>query len=120
MRVLSSIGTRYTVLDISTNNKQLEVHVSRLRPFNHNPIHTDPVQVANADQNHFMVERIVQHRGHIRRKKTLFFETKWQGFPDSENTWLPYSELRDNIYLHDYLHANNLRHLIPKQHLPTP
>ena len=41
---------------------------------------------------------------------------KWVGFPDSDNTWLPHAELRDNEYLHAYLREHGLAHLIPRRH----
>ena len=86
-----------------------------MKKFLYDPDHVDPVDVARRDHMEFFVESIVSHRGNLTRS-AIEFLVKWRHYPDSENSWEPYSNLRDNVILHDYLTLNNLHRLINKQH----
>ena len=44
------------------------------------------------------------------------FLVKWLNYPDSANSWEPYSSLRDVVVLHDYLKLQKLHRLLNKQH----
>ena len=63
----------------------------------------------------FFVESITDHQGGLTRSAIEFF-VKWKDYPESENTWEPYTNLRDNEVLHDYLKLKGLHRLINKQH----
>jgi Chromo (CHRromatin Organisation MOdifier) domain len=76
--------------------------------------HVDSVDVARRDHMEFFVESIVSHRGNPTRS-AIEFLVKWRDYPESENSWEPYSNLRDNAILHDYLKLKNLHRLINKQ-----
>jgi Chromo (CHRromatin Organisation MOdifier) domain len=68
---------------------------------------------ARRDYMEFFVETIIDHRGNIKRKTDLEFLVGWLGYDDRDNSWEPYSNLRDTGKLHDYLTQNNMRQLIP-------
>ena len=114
MRVVSGSNSRYTLYDLITN-KEKEYHVSDMKQFLYDPNLIDPVDVARRDHMEFFVESIVSHRGNLNRS-TIEFLVKWRDYPESENSWEPYSNLRNNEILHDYLKLKNLHRLINKQY----
>ena len=114
LRVVSGSNSRYLLYDLITN-KEKEYHVSDMKQFLYDPNLIDPVDVARRDHMEFFVESIVSHRGNLNRS-AIEFLVKWRDYPESENSWEPYSNLRDNAILHDYLKLKNLHRLINKQH----
>ena len=114
-RVVENVGAEYRLLNL-VNNKIEEVHVKRLRPFDFDPNRTDPRDVANADVGFENVERIITHKGKFNRKNTLEFKVHWEGCPDSEDSWLPWKELRSNEALHAYLTRTGHASMIPKEY----
>jgi len=113
MRVVGQRDDTYTVRDLTTN-RVMEVHVSRLRPFQYDPDHTDPNEVATADKQAFIVEAVKEHKGNPKKPTGMTFWVKWEGYPEEENTWEPWKTMRLNGRLHEYLRANNLAKLVPK------
>jgi hypothetical protein len=73
-------------------------HVSLLQAYNSNPSefsgrdHPRPPPLQVLDSEEYEVESIVAHR--IHRRKTEYL-VKWTGYPDSENTWVPASDLKN-------------------------
>jgi hypothetical protein len=112
MRVVNFIGTRYTLMNL-VNNKLEDYHVKLLHPFNYDPEVTDPRLVAYKDRQFHVIESVVAHV-HDRLKSNMTFKVRWSGYDASEDTWLPWKELRTTAALHKYLADNNLKHLIPK------
>ena len=48
------------------------------------------------DRDQYFVEAIVDHRGDPRRKSTLEFRIRWQGFgEEEEDTWLLHRYVKD-------------------------
>jgi hypothetical protein len=47
------------------------------------------------------------------------FKVRWKGYDESEDSWLPWSELRANPALHVYLTAKSLEKLIPREFRKT-
>ena len=86
-----------------------------MKPFLFDPAITDPQDVARHDYLEFFVENILDHRGNLKLKSTIEFHIKWLGYPEVENSWEPYSNLRDLDILHDYLKQHKLSQLIPKK-----
>ena len=109
----------YTLLNLVTRREE-DVHVTRIHPFEFDATRTDPIEVARRDVvSTFTVERILDHAGDPKRRRSMDFLVKWEGYADEENLWLPYSELRDNPALHEYLRNSNdghLQALIPHRH----
>jgi hypothetical protein len=104
----------YTLRDLVTQ-KELTVHITRLTPFEYDPLYTDPVQIAAKEQEEFFIEAIVAHRGNLNLKSTLEFRVRWLGFDDSSDSWEPWKNLRDTKQLHAYLKSKGLARLIPNK-----
>jgi hypothetical protein len=91
----------FSVTDL-VSNKILRLHVDRLRLFNC-PDNTTPnelLELASADKDEFIVDFIVQHTG--TKKSNYEFLIRWQGYDPADDTWLPYSEVKDLQALDDY------------------
>ncbi len=114
-RVVNNIGSVYTVQDLNKFTNR-DVHVSLLKQYQFDPAHTDPAKVALTDEQNFLVEAIQKYHGTIGNKATLEFEVKWDGYPETENTMLPWKELIHNKRLHDYLRLKKLYSWIPKDY----
>ena len=94
-----------------------EIHLDNCYPFTYDPQYVDPEDVARRDEiSAFAVESITQHAGDKKKRSTMEFLVRFVGFDESEDRWLPYSELRDNPALHRYLRANRMKSLIPLEH----
>ena len=86
-----------------------------MKQFLYDPLLVDPVDLARRDRMHFFVESIADHQGGLTRSTIEFF-VKWKDYPESENTWEPYTNLHDNEVLRDYLKLKGLHRLINKQY----
>jgi hypothetical protein len=73
---------------------------------------TDPRLVANADYQMFDVEKVISHTG--KTKSEMKFMVKWVGYADSYNSEVPWSQLRTNVKLNQYLISKNMKKMIPK------
>ena len=113
MRVISNKGAEYTLRDL-VQDKNISVHISRLKEFEYDPLHHDPLAIAAKDNEEDEVESIIRHTGDPKRKTSMDFLVRWKGYDESEDLWLPWSELRTNNALHTYLRQNGMEKLIPK------
>ena len=93
MRVISNKGAEYLLLDL-VQNKQISVHISRLKRFEYDPIHVDPMAIAAKDYEEDEVEAIIEHRGNPKCKSGMDFLVRWLGYDETEILWLPWSSLR--------------------------
>jgi hypothetical protein len=114
-RVLRFEGDRYTVENL-VNREQYIYHVTQLQPFHHDPRRLNPADIALHDNMQYIVGRIIRHQGTMRERLNLRFLVKWEGYGDEHNSWEPYSELRHNVVLHEYLNTHRMRALIPPQY----
>jgi hypothetical protein len=101
----------YTIEDL-VSGKRITTHIHNLRPFIYDPIRTNPLTVAQHNEQEFIVESILGHRGNRNRRSTLQFHVRWSGFDSSEQ----FKVLMHVDKLHDYLRANTMKTLIPKEH----
>jgi hypothetical protein len=109
--VINIQGSAFTLQNLITQ-QTMTVHASMVKAFEYDPNRTDPMHVAMADKQQFLVEQILGHFGDPKRKSTLFFKVKWVGSPTI--TREPWAYLRDNEVLHKYLSSKpKLRKLIP-------
>ena len=89
--VLSHEGLAYRIKKSFTDQKVTIVHVSRLEIFRYDAV--DPVAVAAKDKREFIVEAIREHvpvHQPAKNEPTLEFFVKWKGYPESENSWVPW------------------------------
>jgi hypothetical protein len=114
-RVISSIGNTYTLYDF-VSDKEITVNIKALRQYHSTRQSLDDRSVALKDKGEFIVESIVAHTGDEKRKSLLDFKVRWLGYTADDDEWLPWSSLRNNPKLHDYLRENRLAKLIPKEH----
>jgi hypothetical protein len=108
-KVISSEGDTYVIRSLVTK-KDERIHVKELRQFIHNGDDLELYRTALRDhQDHFEIEAILSHRGDARYRTKMEFLVRWKGYGESEDLWLPYSEIRDSGALHHYLLAQPTR-----------
>ena len=87
-----------------------------MRPFTFDPVYTNPVDIAQQNEQEFAVAQILGHREDPQRRATMEFLVSWTDFGADQNSWEPYKALMDVDRLHDYLREHRMRSLIPKEH----
>ena len=113
-RVINSSGPKYTIQNLVTYRNE-DVHVTNLRPFNYDPERVNLQEAASRDRKEFIIDRIVSHVGDFKVKRELKFLVKWLGYEESDNTYEPWSHLRDTEQLHAYLIRCGLQQEIPRK-----
>ena len=85
------------------------MHVARLHPFYYDPERVDPENVAIRDQGEIIVTKIVDAITDPALPNIQWsFRVRWQGYNESFDEWLDWSELRNVETLHTYLRKHNL------------
>jgi len=94
----------YEVRDL-ISDKVSEVHISRLHALKvpNTATDADILSLAGLDHDEFLVEAIVDHRKIGNKKTDYEFLVRWQGYEPSEDTWEPYSNVKDLAALDLYL-----------------
>jgi hypothetical protein len=68
------------------------------------------VKIAEVDRDEWAVEMIVDHKleksGKRKKKNDYSFRVRWMGFDATEDTWLPYADVRDLAALDVYLQSH--------------
>jgi hypothetical protein len=113
-RVVNMVGSRYTLLDL-INNKHVDAHITQLTPFHYDSATMDPKTVAARDNQEYVVEQILKHRGDKKFKSTLQFLVRWKGYGPEYDTWEPWKNLRLVDKLHTYLAQYGMKSLIPSE-----
>lgn len=75
---------RYRLTDLENNHVRKDMDVSNLRPYR---VHLEE-EALQTDE--YLVDSIMKHRG---QGATRDFLVKWRGYPRSQGTWVPRSEL---------------------------
>jgi transposase InsO family protein len=114
MKILDNEKSEYRLLNLITMKEKI-YHAQHMKKFIFNPLNVDPADVARRDYLEFFIEKILEHRGNLKRLTTMEFLVQWTTYDASHNTWEPYSNLRKAEPLHNYLRAKNLISLIPKE-----
>jgi hypothetical protein len=121
-KVLRHEKEAYFLLDIVRNKPRARaVHVSRLVPFVHNPLHTSPQDVARRDLEDFYVHEVLDHRwltaaaAQKKNKGQMEFLVSWLGYSSDWNSWEPWSAMRAVKALHRYLDRSALAYIIPNE-----
>ena len=114
-QVMDRANSIYTIEDL-VSGKRITTHIHNLRPFNYDPDRTSPLTVAQHNEQEFVVESIISHRGNRNKRSTMEFKVRWAGFGESCDTWEPYKGLLHVDKLHDYLRTHAMKTLIPRDH----
>ena len=87
------------------SGKIISFHVDRFKVFikDVEAMEADLIPFAAADKDEFVVEQIVDHQGSIKKRNAMKFRIRWQGYDESEDTWLPWKEVKDLIALDNYI-----------------
>ncbi|GAA5990937.1 hypothetical protein JCM11641_003508 [Rhodosporidiobolus odoratus] len=98
--ITSYPGTSTYRLSLPHNDRSHPVfHISKLKRYNPNdastfssrePPRPEPIDVDGNEE--YMVESIVDERGTGRRRRFL---VKWEGYPASDNSWVPLENVKD-------------------------
>jgi hypothetical protein len=71
-------------------------HVSLLEPFHHSTIRTQPPEPVIPEiidgEEEWPVEKILDSR---KRYRKLQYLVKWKGYPDTDNSWEPYENVKN-------------------------
>ena len=111
-QVIDRANSIYTIEDL-VSSKHITTHIHNLWPFNYDLDRTSPVTVAQHNEQEFVVESIISHRGNRNKRSTMEFKVRWAGFGES---WEPYKALLHVDKLHDYLRTHTMKTLIPRDH----
>ena len=115
-RVIENTAGKYKLKDLVTN-KDKWYHVTQLKQFQYDPEKTNPADIARRDNQEHYVEEIISMTGDIKKVSSLIFLVKWLGYDTLDNTHEPWSGLKDNAKVHEFLISKNLRNLIPRKYL---
>ena len=63
-----------------------------------------------------LVQETLTHRNDPKRKSSMEFKIRWQGYNSSEDTWEPWKAVRNIPALHSYLVSVGLAKLVPWEH----
>ena len=72
-QVMEKTDSIYVIEDL-VSGKRTTTHIHNLRPFNYDPAYTSPLVVAQHNEQEFIVESIITHRGSRNRRSTLEFQ----------------------------------------------
>jgi hypothetical protein len=114
-RVVKNDKFSYTIENL-VDRKHSTVHITNLRPYFFDPDVIDPAIIAMHDQQEFVVENVLDHRGDKKLCSEMEFIIKWKGFDNEKhNSWEPWSGIRNTKKLHEYLKDNKMKSLINKR-----
>jgi hypothetical protein len=97
-------GNRYSCKELRTGKVKL-FDVTRLKKYVEDPAREN-LAVAAVDAEEYVVEKIVSHRGPPKRKSRMFFKVRWQGYFEVDDTWEPYSIVKDLAALDEYVRSH--------------
>lgn len=124
---LTKLGARwlgpFVILDVAKEAHKIQdlathaikdVHVSRLKPFREDTT-VAPSDIAAWDSHEFLVESILGHRVQAkyrqdkpRRTHHWEFLIHWADYDSSHDSWLPYTNLKNNTIFAQYIRDANL------------
>ena len=79
MKVIEGRDSRYKLLDLITL-KEKEFHVSDMKPFVFDAALTDPLDVARRDNMEYFIDKILEHRGNLKKKRKIRFLVSLIGY----------------------------------------
>lgn len=99
-RVVNVMDNTLTLLDLVTE-RQIEKHVSMCKKFQVQDS-ANLLDIAAVDSDHFLIDKIVDHVGNPRRKKSLQFRVRFQGYGEDDDLWYNYNDCKDFAALDAY------------------
>jgi Chromo (CHRromatin Organisation MOdifier) domain len=84
-------------------NTQHTFHSDRVTPFTGST--TIAHDIGMLDEEEYIVEKILSHRGVWTRLKSLEFLVRWHGYDTACDSWEPWTALRRVQALHTYLES---------------
>jgi hypothetical protein len=118
-RVITSLADQLTIQNL-VNHRTRKVHVRQVKPFNYDPMKTEPKSVALKDYQEFEIDEILEHHGDPKNRSAMSFLVRWKGYSEADDVWVDWKELRETEQLHLYLHQHNMKSLLPrKSFIPT-
>ena len=97
-------GNRYSCKELRTGSVKV-FDVTRLKQYVVDPSR-DNLAVSAVDAEEYVVDKIVAHRGPPKRKSRMTFKVRWQGYSEVDDTWEPYSVVKDLAALDEYIKAH--------------
>ena len=91
-----------------------KLHSSRVTPFVGSSDAAS--KAALLDRDEYIVESIIDHRGNPKKVTTLEFLIRWLNYSSDHDTWEPWAEVKKVSVVHDYLYANNMSNIVPRQY----
>ncbi len=58
-----------------------------------NPTRVNPIEVAQQNEQEFMVRDVIAHHGDHHRRSSMEFLVRWTDYDASSNSWEPYKAL---------------------------
>ena len=113
--VVNNVGNKYTLQNLITLKTQ-DFHVTSLKTYHYDASRIDPSDIAKQAASFADVESIITHRGNIKRKSSVEFLVRWEGYGPIHDNWLHWDYLIDNEAMHTYLNANKMRSHIPQKY----
>lgn len=111
LRVVSYSKNNYVLQDM-VSKKESTYNITQLKPFKYDEIETDPVEIARAEQQEFVVEAVLNHSKGSKRGD-YDFQIKWLGYDDPKDIdWQPWANVKNNEVLNRYLYDNKLKSLL--------
>lgn len=105
-KIISKKNRTYEVQNILTN-KVLKVDIERLSRVTLDDTSIENIKnLLSRDLQEYIVESVLEHRNNNGKHQFLI---KWLNYPEEQNTWEPYENLRDNIFVKEFIRANRLK-----------
>ena len=113
LRVINHVGSIYSLQSLVDDTIE-DYHISLLRPYLYDSNFThSPEDVANRDDQLWVVDSILEHSGDKTKRSTLQFKVRWANHGPEDDKWLTFKNLLHNSILHEYLAKNKMKSLIP-------
>jgi hypothetical protein len=100
----------YTLLNLVSKSEH-DADISQLKPFYYDGTFINPLNIAVKDTEEFVVEDIVDHR--ISDDGSSSWRVRWAGYDSSDDTWEPWSNIKDVDKFHLYFFDKKLLRFLP-------
>ena len=112
-QVESKVGINtYRLRDLTQSDTFITRNVMDIIGYNHDPRNLTPQEVAAAEKQEYVINSIISHTGNSKNVSKMKFQVRWEGFDPKDDTFEPYENLQDNIFLHKYLAQNGMLDLV--------